>query len=442
MSTTHNRSGLLGKAPADFVICLASFVLLLSLFLAWSGIPDRLWSFRQLLGFLAVVMTSWFSLFSLGPHEPIRMNRWLEQVLYSIGLGLVSQWALAYILGIKPIPLVVLVGGCLLSTGIALRARRALHGAGTECGAFLIGFDPAAEAMSSLPEYPVRGVLDSKSNHLPAGVIRFETANELAESVAVAQPGRIVIGDRDWQSRISPRALLSLGYSGNSILDIGELYEHTFCRIGWWRMRPLEAVFATAETISPAAVAIQSVYTNLIGLTLLILFSPVLVTIAIASKVLLGGAVLERTECPGFQRTPFHLLRFRGREPNGGWLGTFLSRTHLAGLPQLINVVRGEMAVFGPPPVRTEFAERLGLLIPAYSYRFLTKPGILGWSQLFLRDPGRPINESLRLEYDLYYVNNASVPLDLEILLRSLGRLFSRGGLDPARNSRDTLWGL
>jgi lipopolysaccharide/colanic/teichoic acid biosynthesis glycosyltransferase len=101
------------------------------------------------------------------------------------------------------------------------------------------------------------------------------------------------------------------------------------------------------------------------------------------------------------------------------------------------------MAVFGPPPVRTEFAERLEQLIPAYAYRFLAKPGLLGWSQLYLQRSGAQEDEGLRLEYDLYYVKNAGVPLDLEILLKSVVRPFSlREDWIQYVTSRDKPWDL
>ena len=66
-------------------------------------------------------------------------------------------------------------------------------------------------------------------------------------------------------------------------------------------------------------------------------------------------------------------------------MGRVLARLHLVNLPQLVNVVRGEMGLFGPAPVRREFADRLCQELPAYPHRFAVKPGILGWSQANLR---------------------------------------------------------
>jgi lipopolysaccharide/colanic/teichoic acid biosynthesis glycosyltransferase len=91
-------------------------------------------------------------------------------------------------------------------------------------------------------------------------------------------------------------------------------------------------------------------------------------------------------------------------------------------LPQLINVVRGEMALFGPPPVRKEFAHRFAELIPVYDHRFIVKPGMMGWSQVNLDRGPRSTDEFLRLEYDLYYIREESPSLDLDILFRTTFR--------------------
>jgi lipopolysaccharide/colanic/teichoic acid biosynthesis glycosyltransferase len=95
-------------------------------------------------------------------------------------------------------------------------------------------------------------------------------------------------------------------------------------------------------------------------------------------------------------------------------------------MPNLINVVRGEMALFGPPPVRRQFAARLSQLLAAYPHRFAIKPGIIGWSQANLQTASlnSPIpDESLRLSYDLYYAKQESPSLDLDIFLRTIFRI-------------------
>ena len=133
---------------------------------------------------------------------------------------------------------------------------------------------------------------------------------------------------------------------------------------------------------------------------------------------------MEQIECSGLQRIPFQMLRFRVLRSNGkpSWIGNLMERLHLTNLPQLFNVVRGEMTLFGPRPVRSVFADRLLDLMPAYVYRFTVKPGIFGWSQAHFAETGGVPEEALSLEYDFYYIRQESPSLDLDILIRTLLR--------------------
>jgi lipopolysaccharide/colanic/teichoic acid biosynthesis glycosyltransferase len=101
-------------------------------------------------------------------------------------------------------------------------------------------------------------------------------------------------------------------------------------------------------------------------------------------------------------------------------MGQWLRRTHLHKLPELLNVLRGEMSLVGPRPHRAEFAELLSGLYPYYGQRHITKPGISGWAQVNLKRSPEAIDERLALEYDLYYVKNLSPALDIYVLLHSL----------------------
>jgi lipopolysaccharide/colanic/teichoic acid biosynthesis glycosyltransferase len=177
--------------------------------------------------------------------------------------------------------------------------------------------------------------------------------------------------------------------------------------------------------------AFQAVYTNLIGLLLLILLSPLLGLTGLMVAIFSGpGPMLDTTECSGFYNIPFQLLSFRTTRKDGtGGLtrvGSLISRLHLVRLPQLVNIVRGEMALFGPRPVRHVFTQRLTGIMPFYSMRLFVKPGLLGWAKVQMPQSARP-NDLAEIEYDLYYVKEGSLALDLEILARSFF---------PAKSSR------
>jgi lipopolysaccharide/colanic/teichoic acid biosynthesis glycosyltransferase len=95
-------------------------------------------------------------------------------------------------------------------------------------------------------------------------------------------------------------------------------------------------------------------------------------------------------------------------------MGRWLERLSLAGLPQLVNILRGEMAFVGPPPIRTEFANALIRALPYHRLRFAVRPGLTGWSQI---NTNPEDDETAKLEYDLYYTKYMSLSLDLSIVL-------------------------
>jgi lipopolysaccharide/colanic/teichoic acid biosynthesis glycosyltransferase len=102
-------------------------------------------------------------------------------------------------------------------------------------------------------------------------------------------------------------------------------------------------------------------------------------------------------------------------------LGRLLRRSRLDEIPQLINVLRGEMSFVGPRPERPEFVNMLTAEIPYYRARLVAKPGLTGWAQVRYRY-GSSVEDALRkLQYDLYYIRHQSILLDLMIMIRTVG---------------------
>ena len=102
-------------------------------------------------------------------------------------------------------------------------------------------------------------------------------------------------------------------------------------------------------------------------------------------------------------------------------MGKFLRKTKLDEIPQLINILRGEMSLIGPRPERPEFVSKLSQIIPFYRERLLVKPGLTGWAQLLGPAYGGSEEESLeKLKYDLFYIKNRSLSLDLSIILKTI----------------------
>ena len=152
--------------------------------------------------------------------------------------------------------------------------------------------------------------------------------------------------------------------------------------------------------------------------------------VALAIRFLDGGPVLFRQQRIGQLGRPFDLLKFRTMRATGGALatetapasrlGTFLRRFHIDELPQLINVLRGEMSLVGPRPERPELVQLFAAQLPDYPRRHQLRPGITGWAQVNTGD-GVSLEETrVKLTFDLEYLQNRSLGLDLAILLRTV----------------------
>ncbi len=173
---------------------------------------------------------------------------------------------------------------------------------------------------------------------------------------------------------------------------------------------------------------------------LLVLLSPVLLLIAILIKITMPGPVLFRQERIGLQRRPFLIYKFRSMVPDAEaetgpvvakpgdsrvtWLGRLLRRLSLDELPQLYNVLRGDMSLVGPRPQPTFFDERYSGEIPRYLERQQTRPGLTGWAEVNDLRGAAPIAD--RTIYDVYYIEHWSLALDLKIVLLTALRVVSQ----------------
>lgn len=174
---------------------------------------------------------------------------------------------------------------------------------------------------------------------------------------------------------------------------------------------------------------------------LLVALSPVLICIALAIRLTSSGPVLFRQNRNGKDMVPFELLKFRTmycHAPDPAVLqaqrgdaritpvGKILRSTSLDELPQLLNVIRGEMSLIGPRPHAVEHDAYYGELVPEYRSRFQVRPGLTGYAQVSGARGATPQIEDMerRVDLDLYYIRTASLSLDCRILLRTVREVF------------------
>jgi lipopolysaccharide/colanic/teichoic acid biosynthesis glycosyltransferase len=168
----------------------------------------------------------------------------------------------------------------------------------------------------------------------------------------------------------------------------------------------------------------------------LVLLAPLFGLIALTIKIDSPGRVFFVQDRLGRRRAPFRCLKFRTmcedaeRQTGPVWatagdpritrVGGFLRKSRMDELPQLINVLRGEMSIVGTRPIRHYFAEQLAGLIPFYELRFLEKPGLTGWAQVKYRYSSSFTEQIEKFYYDYYYIRNRSMFLDLYIMLMTV----------------------
>ena len=171
------------------------------------------------------------------------------------------------------------------------------------------------------------------------------------------------------------------------------------------------------------------------SLALLALTLPLMLLVALLVRLNSPGPVLYRQERVGLGGKAFTLLKFRSmrvdaeargpvwakqRDPRVTTVGSFMRRTRIDELPQLLNVLRGQMSFIGPRPERPHFVEQLAEVIPFYRERARVKPGLTGWAQVNFPYGASVEDARGKLSYDLYYVKHRSIPLDLSILFATV----------------------
>jgi exopolysaccharide biosynthesis polyprenyl glycosylphosphotransferase len=279
-------------------------------------------------------------------------------------------------------------------------------------------------------------------NPLPE-LTRLGTIQDLPK-VLDPKPNRIVVGLTERRNRLPVQDLLELRFSGIRVEEATQLYEATFGRVCTREFRPSQLIFS--EELGPRSnsEAFQSVYCFMFAVVLLILTSPVMLLVGMAVRLSSRGPILLRQKRVGRNEKVFTVYKFRSmnadaetqtgavwatrNDPRITPVGRIIRRLRFDELPQLFNVLKGEMAIAGPRPERPEFVKTLSETIPYYRQRHCVKPGITGWAQINYKY-GDTIEDTItKLEYDLYYIKNMSASLDAYIFFHTVKTmLLSRG---------------
>jgi lipopolysaccharide/colanic/teichoic acid biosynthesis glycosyltransferase len=359
-----------------------------------------------------------------------------QQLCLVIGIALLLQGFIGYMRPGLRLPLRVMLPGSLLAI-VALFAwriiysREVLRVVGAQRILF-VGHSALVEEMARyIATHPELGlgtvgyVDDGDENPAPQTGKLLGPLSSLRSIAAAVRPDRIVVGLTERRGRMPIADLLQLRFTGIPVEEAAAAYEQLCGRAVLTELNPAQLLLSDDYRARPERLAYQTLGNWLLALILAIITAPLLIFATLLLLLTSGGPLFSRQPRTGWWGKPFYLYSLHLPDARRG-VQRFIRRWRLDALPQLWNVLRGEMCFVGPRPDRPEFIPSLTSLIPFYRQRYRVKPGLTGWAQINL-SPSQPEDTLRRLEYDFYYLKNSSRGLDTYILTQSLKNLLMFG---------------
>ncbi|MEW8558989.1 MAG: TIGR03013 family XrtA/PEP-CTERM system glycosyltransferase [Candidatus Thiodiazotropha sp.] len=266
-------------------------------------------------------------------------------------------------------------------------------------------------------------------------IVKDQTLLEISNRMAVDE---IVVAVDDRRKKLPNHELLECKIKGIQILDLLTFFEKELSIINIDLLYPSWMLYADGYRQRALNRTIKKTFDMSVGIVIFVFAAPIMMLVAIASFIESGGRdpILYNQVRVGKNGKLFKVYKFRSMRTDAEadgvarWaskndaritkLGGFLRKTRLDELPQIYNILNGDMSLVGPRPERPEFVLQLSNDIPYYLQRHWVKPGLTGWAQLLYPYGASEEDAKRKLEYDLYYVKNASTMLDLVILLQTI----------------------
>ncbi len=259
------------------------------------------------------------------------------------------------------------------------------------------------------------------------------------------KPGidRVIVAMEDRRESMPVRELLELRLSGVVIENSSTLLERLSGKLSLDGLNPSTLIFTEGFKMSASQQLFRRLLSLAVSFLALVICLPFIPFIILAVRLSSPGPIFFSQTRVGQRGRPFTAYKFRTMcqdaesqgavwatkdDPRVTWIGRFMRNTRLDEIPQLWNVLRGDMAFVGPRPERPEFVQWLSQEIPFYDLRHMIRPGITGWAQVRYRY-GASLEETKRkLEFDLYYVKHQSIGIDLLIMFETIKTIILRRG--------------
>lgn len=273
----------------------------------------------------------------------------------------------------------------------------------------------------------------------------FSRDRSIEEIVAEHDIDEIIVAVREQRGGALPMdQLLACRIAGTPILDLAGFYERARAEVPIDSLKASWLIYSQGFVQGPARRFAKRAFDIVTSATLLLLTSPIMLLTAIAIRLDSPGPIIYRQERVGLGGRTFMCLKFRSMtvdaEKDGvaRWasqndsrvtrVGAFIRKTRIDELPQLLSVLKGEMSMVGPRPERPSFVQQLREQIPFYDLRHSVKPGVTGWAQVRY-SYGASVEDARRKhQYDLYYVKNNSLFLDILVLIETVSVVLFREG--------------
>jgi sugar transferase (PEP-CTERM system associated) len=338
-----------------------------------------------------------------------------------------------WILSVATTFVLIVIGRALLARFLSddtFRSRILIYGAGNMAASLL-----ALRRRSDQRGFKVVAFVPALGDRYVIEDPRVLTGDiDLLEFSAREEIDEIVVAMDDKRQGFPMADLLRCKFAGVGVVEILGFLERESGKVDVERLNPSWLIFSEGFT-RRASRQVASRCLDLIGALLLLAIAwPFMIAVAVAVLLEDGSPVLYRQTRVGLLGRPFELLKFRsmtkGAEVGGAqWaqkgdsrvtkVGKIIRKMRFDELPQIFNILRGEMSLVGPRPERPEFVESLARKIPYYQERHCVKPGLTGWAQLQYPYGASEKDALEKLRYDLFYVKNQSLLLDIMILLQT-----------------------
>jgi sugar transferase (PEP-CTERM system associated) len=292
----------------------------------------------------------------------------------------------------------------------------------------------------------VVGFLDERGENIGMSLVNPGIIGAAADVESIVQQEKIdhvVISLLERRGRMPVRQLLHLKFAGVRVEDAHSFYERMTGRIIHERLSPSWLILSDGFRKSTMLVWIKRLIDVVVSLVSVILCLPLFALVSLAIWLESGSPILFRQQRTGLRGRSFEMLKFRSMFNNAEdagpqWasdgdnritrVGKWIRKFRIDELPQVINVLRGEMSIVGPRPERPEFVSMLEEQIPFYGLRHSVRPGITGWAQVKYQYGASVEETKTKLEFDLFYIKHLSVMLDLAVLFETMKVMVSGRG--------------